>query len=453
MQLSLGASCRAWPAHATLARHDRQAPGRRCKPAPAAARPDAQREGLGTQLRELLGHTGDDPGHWNHSPEWWGSQGGGWGRSPGGTAFDEQSELNGRVTVTSHEASCSSSISSGGLDAAGSERKEWRVLRFNDTTRQSVSLVTLQRFPSGSSNNGSRRADVPLPVADPTCLAQPYLKSAAALVAALLGLHRLLPCTSGTSGGSGEAAMAVRPLRVLCLGLGGGSLPLFLAHNFPQAVVDAVEIDPVVVCAAVGAMGLPAALPNLRLHTADAARFVADATTGAASPPAAGAAGGSEGGGEGRWYDLVAMDVFDGKDEVPAALRTPEFAAQLAALLHPAHGSLVLNVHSVDWRPLVAVLSGALLAPQQGGAAIAGAASTQPGREKGAPGGAGGGAAFAVSVPRQLNVQVVLSRGLALPSDPAKARTALSGMAAYVASEAGYRFPAGKRAANGYQRL
>ena len=89
------------------------------------------------------------------------------------------------------------------------------------------------------------------------------------------------------------------------------------------AVVDAVEIDPVVVRAAVGAMGLPATLPNLRLHTADAARFVADAAAGVACPPAAGAGGPSEGGGEGRWYDLVAMDVFDGKDEVPAALRTP----------------------------------------------------------------------------------------------------------------------------------
>ena len=45
--------------------------------------------------------------------------------------------------------------------------------------------------------------------------------------------------------------------RALCIGVGGGSLPHFLSHHFPGMLVDAVELDPVVVSAAVDYMGLP----------------------------------------------------------------------------------------------------------------------------------------------------------------------------------------------------
>lgn len=69
----------------------------------AAAR--AYRESLWEQLRELLGHTADDPGHWNYSPEWMGSAGGGFGRDDGQVIFSRQSPFNGRVEVTAHEAS------------------------------------------------------------------------------------------------------------------------------------------------------------------------------------------------------------------------------------------------------------------------------------------------------------------------------------------------------------
>lgn len=44
----------------------------------------------------------------------------------------------------------------------------------------------------------------------------------------------------------------------LCLGLGAGSLPLFLSHHFPGMLVQAVELDPVVIAAATQEMGLPA---------------------------------------------------------------------------------------------------------------------------------------------------------------------------------------------------
>ena len=43
----------------------------------------------------------------------------------------------------------------------------------------------------------------------------------------------------------------------LCIGIGGGSLPLFLAHHFPGMLVQAVDLDPVVLAAATEAMGFP----------------------------------------------------------------------------------------------------------------------------------------------------------------------------------------------------
>ena len=41
-----------------------------------------------------------------------------------------------------------------------------------------------------------------------------------------------------------------RPCRVLCIGLGGGTLPLFLMHHYPGMLVDVVELDPTVIKAA-----------------------------------------------------------------------------------------------------------------------------------------------------------------------------------------------------------
>lgn len=59
------------------------------------------------------------------------------------------------------------------------------------------------------------------------------------------------PLGSGTAGTAGSA-----PLEVLCVGLGGGSLPLFLAHHFPGMHVTVLELDPVVLRAARQACGL-----------------------------------------------------------------------------------------------------------------------------------------------------------------------------------------------------
>lgn len=43
----------------------------------------------------------------------------------------------------------------------------------------------------------------------------------------------------------------------LCIGIGGGSMPLFLSHHFPGMLVEAVDLDPAVLAAASHAMGFP----------------------------------------------------------------------------------------------------------------------------------------------------------------------------------------------------
>jgi hypothetical protein len=164
-------------------------------------------------LAELFGSTGNDPGHWNFSPEWWGNQDGGWGRDAGTCVFEADSSCgNGRITVTAHATSAPSRDAG----ALGGAWEEWRVLRFNAVTRQSVARVMVQRAAAGS--DGVRRQ---LVQAYPNCLAQEYLKTTAAVAAALLHLQRLYPPAPSSS-----------RLRALCIGVGGGSLPLFLAHHF-----------------------------------------------------------------------------------------------------------------------------------------------------------------------------------------------------------------------------
>ena len=131
----------------------------------------------------------------------------------------------------------------------------------------------------------------------------------------------------------------------MCIGMGGGSLPLFLAHHFSSMHVEAVELDPVVIEAATHAMGfplgrcstallhmlisgtcqrmlctegrwlgfiLPSPLhrPNLAVHNQDGVAFLAqraEAVADGRRPP----------------IDLLFLDVFDGADEIPSAFTAP----------------------------------------------------------------------------------------------------------------------------------
>ena len=89
----------------------------------------------------------------------------------------------------------------------------------------------------------------------------------------------------------------------------------------PDAVIDAVEIDPVVVRVAAEQFGVePGAL--LRIHTSDARRFLA------ASSDA---------------YDVVQSDLFRGGPDIPSHLATVEFYELARLHLRPG-GVLMVNV-------------------------------------------------------------------------------------------------------------
>ena len=85
----------------------------------------------------------------------------------------------------------------------------------------------------------------------------------------MLGLMRdgdvLQRCLQTASAG----AAAAQQLRALCIGVGGGSLPLFLAHHFPGLRVDAVELDPAVLAAASQAMGFQPRSCHIRAQELD----------------------------------------------------------------------------------------------------------------------------------------------------------------------------------------
>ena len=96
------------------------------------------------------------------------------------------------------------------------------------------------------------------------------------------------------------------PRTALLLGLGGGSLAKFLLHHFPACHLDAVEKRGPVVQLARSFFHLPDG-PGLRVHTADAADFLA---TGGGGP-----------------YDLILVDIHDRSGMASAVSEASFFAA------------------------------------------------------------------------------------------------------------------------------
>ena len=124
----------------------------------------------------------------------------------------------------------------------------------------------------------------------------------------------------------------------------------------------------------------------------------------------------------------------------------------MGSALHPRHGCFLLNLHSVDGRETIATFREALLGSGGGGGGGRASPPLPPSSGSGS-GSGGGGSCFAVSSQRQLNVCIAVARGLELPAEGGAARERLKQVAAFVAAEAGYRFPAGGRASRGYQPL
>jgi spermidine synthase len=97
-------------------------------------------------------------------------------------------------------------------------------------------------------------------------------------------------------------ALCAEPRRMLVVGLGGGTLPMFLRKHYPDAVIDAVDIDPDVVQVAKRFFGFRED-DTLRAHVDDGRRFIEQAR---------------------QPYDVIFLDAF-GSDRLPAHLTTQEF--------------------------------------------------------------------------------------------------------------------------------
>jgi spermidine synthase len=119
-----------------------------------------------------------------------------------------------------------------------------------------------------------------------------------------------------------------QPRRILIVGLGGGAMVHFLTHHEPQAQIDAVEIDPVVVRLAGEYFGVRSG-GNVRVHTADAVAFIESTA---------------------ERYDLILMDAFlrpsGGTDAtgVPAQMKTLAFLNRVKQTLAPG-GVVAFNIN------------------------------------------------------------------------------------------------------------
>ncbi|XP_048137350.1 uncharacterized protein LOC115743349 isoform X2 [Rhodamnia argentea] len=296
----------------------------------------------------------DDEGDWFYSSEWWGSTAAGGGGGDGHTVLRATSDRgNGVVSVVAFPSSRPNVVYWSSVEnwllqryadiyprSDPNERfrvlgYQWRVLRFNDDTRQStVKIMATYRESEPHSVRFMQQAN---------CLAVPYLKS---MVSA--GLATL----ASSDFDLGDVLCGNKPMNILCIGHGGGSLPLFLASKIQGAIIDIVEIDPLVISASIQAMGFPAfsvltpsgdraiSKPDLmdevmwkgvheRLHLleSDAEKFVHENK---------------------KLYDLVFIDAYDGDDIFPRKLWDPDspFLRALSNQLHSEHGAVVVNLHS-----------------------------------------------------------------------------------------------------------
>lgn len=292
--------------------------------------------------------TTKDEGDWSYSSEWWETT------PDSRTILRSTSEHgNGVVSVVAHPCSTPDAPQWRCMEHwlqrryaeinPGNEKNgifrvlgyQWRVLHFNDSTRQSaVKIMAACRTSAPSSVYIMQQ---------PHILAVPYLKSMVSV-----GMAALASCSYDLR----TAVCGEKPMCILCIGHGGGSLPLFLASKIQGATVHVVELDPLVVSTSIQAMGFPAfaklkpsgeravSAPKmidevmwkgtherLFVYELDAAEFILNPS---------------------NVYDLVFIDAYDGDDIFPRKLWDPhgQFLENLRSRLHPEHGTVVVNLHA-----------------------------------------------------------------------------------------------------------
>jgi len=123
-------------------------------------------------------------------------------------------------------------------------------------------------------------------------------------------------------------AFTQNPIRVLIVGLGGGTLPRFFHSHFPQMLIAVVELDPDVVQLAKEHCGFVED-ERMRVHVGDGRDFI-EASRGG--------------------FDVIILDSFDA-DSIPTHLTTLEFLNAVRNALAP-EGIAVANVWGRATNPL-----------------------------------------------------------------------------------------------------
>lgn len=126
----------------------------------------------------------------------------------------------------------------------------------------------------------------------------------------------------------GLALAAEEPRRIMIVGLGGGTMPMFLRHYYPNATIDVVDIDPDVVHVAKEYFGFREDA-KLRAHVDDGRKFVESAR---------------------EPYDVIFLDAF-GARTVPPHLTTVEFMRAVKRAVGP-DGVVIGNIWGRPANPL-----------------------------------------------------------------------------------------------------
>jgi spermidine synthase len=135
------------------------------------------------------------------------------------------------------------------------------------------------------------------------------------------------------------------PASVAILGNAAGTTARAIGHYFPDARVDAVEIDPDV--SAVGRRLFDMTGPDLHVHTADARTWLRASTLS---------------------FDVILVDAYR-QPYIPFYLATKEFFADVRDHLRPG-GVVVINVgHPADSHALEKVLAATMRTSFSGGGA------------------------------------------------------------------------------------
>lgn len=120
----------------------------------------------------------------------------------------------------------------------------------------------------------------------------------------------------------GLAFLSEEPADVLFVGLGGGSMPMFVRHHYGGVSIDIAEIDPMVVEVAGEYFGFKAD-GRMKVHVKDGRVYIRRSK---------------------KKYDVIFLDAYN-DNSIPFHLTTEEFLKQVSEHLKPG-GWVVSNVWS-----------------------------------------------------------------------------------------------------------